>query len=356
MHLKFRNVNTAFRGLVTRIVRNEIPTIEQDSRNGPVIRIPEPVIITYEAPIERVLFSPARDCNPFFHLYESFWMLAGRNDVEPLAYYNSNISNYSDDGKTFHGAYGYRWRKYFGYDQLDWIQTGLEADPGSRREVLMMWNAMDGEANLSSGIPACDLYVGGHGGKDVPCNVYAKFEILNGHLEMSVHNRSNDLIWGALGANVVHFSFLQEYLAGQLGVAIGSYHQITDNLHIYKERWEPDRYLEEEKSDWYSSSPASKPYGMYDYGAGRNEIDLDIQRVSKNGYDFANYPDRLETEYRTSFMRDVVQPALNAFHWHKQRDYNAALSSAYNIAAFDWREACLTWLFRRKQRWELRSL
>jgi hypothetical protein len=35
---------------------------------------------------------------------------------------------------------------------------------------------------------------------------------------MTVTNRSNDLCWGMLGANYVHFTILQEYLAARLGV------------------------------------------------------------------------------------------------------------------------------------------
>jgi hypothetical protein len=40
-----------------------------------------PVVTCYSAPTQRVLFSPMRDANPFFHLMEALWMLAGRDDV-----------------------------------------------------------------------------------------------------------------------------------------------------------------------------------------------------------------------------------------------------------------------------------
>src|SRR4051812_26055273 len=125
MHLKFRNVNDAFYKLVAGIqngsglesiqpiqsvVVNPIPTTRKESRNGPVLMIEEPVIITYEKPNERVLFDANRDANPFFHLFESIWMLSGSNELAPVQYFANNISNYSDDGKTLNGAYGYRWR------------------------------------------------------------------------------------------------------------------------------------------------------------------------------------------------------------------------------------------------------
>ena len=97
-----------------------------------------------------VLFNSARDCNPWFHLYESLWMLAGRNDVASIAYYAKNMANYSDDGKTLNGAYGFRWRHmvargqpWKGVDQLDILVNHLKADPTSRRAVLQMWNVED---------------------------------------------------------------------------------------------------------------------------------------------------------------------------------------------------------------------
>jgi hypothetical protein len=58
--------------------------------------------------MERVLFDSVRDANPFFHFMEALWILAGRSDVEWLAQWLPSIADYSDDGVSFHGAYGMR--------------------------------------------------------------------------------------------------------------------------------------------------------------------------------------------------------------------------------------------------------
>ena len=50
---------------------------------------------------------------------------------------------------------------------------------------------------------------------------------------MTVTNRSNDMIWGAYGANAVHMSVLLEYMAGMLGYGVGAYYQFSNNLHAY---------------------------------------------------------------------------------------------------------------------------
>ncbi len=77
MHLYYRGVNQAFKELVRAIwlgsredgpFQGQIHVRKDQSRNGPVLVIDEPVIITYEKPQERVLFNKERDANPFFHL------------------------------------------------------------------------------------------------------------------------------------------------------------------------------------------------------------------------------------------------------------------------------------------------
>jgi hypothetical protein len=50
-----------------------------------------------------------RDANPFFHVMETLWMLAGRNDLPWLVRFNKRFASYSDDGgNTQPGAYGYQ--------------------------------------------------------------------------------------------------------------------------------------------------------------------------------------------------------------------------------------------------------
>jgi hypothetical protein len=87
---------------------------ERDSRNGPVTKFDGPCTLLYNRPEERVVFWRERDANPFFHLLESLWMLAGRNDVAYPAGIVKTMVDFSDDGRTYNGAYGYRWRHHFG--------------------------------------------------------------------------------------------------------------------------------------------------------------------------------------------------------------------------------------------------
>jgi len=342
MHLTFRNVNEAFYKLVSGIYDGSIPTVAKPSRVGEVLQIPEPVTVTYLHPRERVLFNPARDCNPFFHLYEALWMIRGEDLVEPLLEFNPRMADFSDNGTNLFGAYGYRWRRWFGYDQLRVIIEELRKNPNSRRCVLTMWDGGNGDD------PACnDLDVAVNGGKDVPCNTHIYFSVRNESvrvgrktgepeeailsqvdceedivewtqpvLDMTVCNRSNDLVWGMLGANVVHMSILQEYMADQIGVEVGVYNQFTNNLHVYTERWEPAKWLAAHTDEEY---PETTPLG-------------NMRNLEAN-----------------------VQAMTNAFRSHKRRDYATAYENMEQVKALDWRKAGVEWLQRREERYNAKT-
>lgn len=664
MHIHTRNVNTGFQAIVSKIHSGDVPTVTRNSRNGRVLQVDEPVMVTYTHPRERVLFNGVRDVNCFFHLYESLWMLAGRNDVAPLAYYVKRMDGFSDDGKTLNGAYGYRWRnQYTGtmvgnspyVDQLDLIVQHLKANPASRRAVLQMWNVRDdllkvgcsrgtdcpphtskdvcclapetkfrspegdtsiatlaarfqtetaykfpvytidtvtGDQRMSwmtgawkTGVkktlrlrlddgssvrltadhivfrkrkmfegrrcigvsveecPAGDLQAGDSllaempesaearisggyrmfkrnvyrntswdnmvrehreyhqfatgeenddedihhinevktdnrlsnlemltagdhqrrhkmgsdnphckmsdadkqrrgrihsavmqsGGKEhtpphireilgvrppyrtteqsealwewvcsvsnhkvvavedggyapvydftVPgrhnavlsngvlvhnCNLSVMFSLREGervedeakwhphtgtfyttkkYLDMTVTNRSNDLLWGMLGANYVHFSFLQEYMSARLGVGVGKYHHITNNLHVYTDRpdWRPDELLAADNAHWGASPEWAPTPLVRDPASFEQELPRFVETFSGNqiGYDPS------APVWREPFLWDVARPLLMAHRIYKMGDTDTALRWAIEIKADDWRLAATEWLKRR---------
>lgn len=196
----------------------------ETSRAGDVLVMPAPVMTVYRYPCERTLSCPVRDANPFFHLFESLWILAGRNDATWLDRYVSDFSaRFAEDDGIQHAAYGHRWRIHFGFDQIETCIDKLRRDSGSRQAVLQMWD------------PAEDL-VGVW--RDIPCNTTVYLRLRTNErdqltLDMTVSCRSNDAVWGAHGANAVHFSMLQEYLALRLGARVGLYYQLSNNYHVY---------------------------------------------------------------------------------------------------------------------------
>ena len=333
------NVNTALcQGLRYLAGHGEIET----SRNGSVIVAPVPVTTTYLHPLERVLFSPLRDANPFFHLMESLWMLDGRNDVEWPSYFAKNLANYSDDGATLHGAYGFRWRRWFEYDQLALIAAELRKNPDSRRCVLTMWDARLGDGAFKVTELDSDLHVAISGGKDVPCNTHAYFDCRHGKVNMTVCCRSNDVIWGAYGANVVHFSFLLELIAAWVGLPVGVYRQMSNNYHAYLNCIPLENY-EAYAEDALATNHYSGflPNEKYVVPLVSRTVPLFLEEL----HSFMKEPTDKRNIFLEPFITDVAQPMFEAWQARKDKTGNGE-REAGNIRAWDWRIACLGWIDR----------
>lgn len=407
MHLYYDNINDAFTGIVqgfhtgifddgAQLAHHGFrpPISRTESRNGEVLVIEEPVTITYAHPLRRVLFNPARDCNPFFHVIEALWMLAGRNDLEPLVHFNSEMAKFSDDGSTLWGAYGHRWRGFFGHpdysetpdihnmgsrdldnpprflgmyhDQLADAIEILNRDRTTRRVVIEHWSNEDlyRVANILSNC------------KDVPCNLCVIFQPRLVHdglptgnpvpvnvLDMTVINRSNDMLLGALGANYVHFSFLHEYMALAAGFQVGRYNQISNNLHLYispKEdgsRWLPTKCQPEELLKSAGTHRGYTPLDSYDgewhlklYND-REVFDREVKFLFDSRFWRAeSIQDFGETaaDWESPFLTKVAFPMILAFNAHKRRDYLTATAHCKNIKQGDWYVNCVNWLARRE--------
>jgi thymidylate synthase len=320
--------------------------LEVDSRNGPTLEMPGPMTTTYTHPRERVLFYPQRDANPFFHLFESLWMLAGRDDVEWVAKYVARMKDFSTDGSTLNGAYGYRWRNWFGYDQLKRAAERLIHFDNDRRTVVAMWDGHD----------KGDLSYTNHE-KDIPCNTHIYFKVRDGKLNMTVCCRSNDMIWGAYGANAVHFSILHEYMAALVGVDVGVYTQFSDSFHAYTDVLAKLDGIEAQYDPYLTLGTDGLHYTPMPLVTDLNAFNIDLQRFIEG--------DTLQGDLRLHatvgltdpFFRKVVKPMHRAYWQYRkgngvntevrQEYLESALRIASEIEALDWRKACVEWLQRR---------
>lgn len=331
--IRVRNVHEA---LVEGCYRLSSHGIDQDSRNGKVRMFPFPVTTTYTCPQERVVFHPERDANPFFHFFESLWMLAGRNDVDFVEQFNGGMVNYSDDGKVFNAAYGFRWRNHFGSDQLKTIAEALKTNPNCRRQVLAIW---DGKHDL------------GLQSKDLPCNTQVYFQMICGMLNMMVCNRSNDMVWGAYGANAVHFSYLQEYMACLIGCEVGEYHQVSMNLHLYLEHHGELMRTMAERAPMPPEKRES-PYGQLPL--------FPLMSIPHGRWqrELSTFLEQPQSSFTDPLFEHVAKPMYAAWRAYKDRlpnHFDQALQEIRSCAAADWQLACTEWLMRRKQKWMSRS-
>jgi len=370
--IEARNVNDAYRQGI-QLVRSE--GVLEDSRAGKVLVMQSPVATVYSRPRERVLFEPQRAANPFFHLMESIWMLAGRRDATWLDQYVSDFSSrFAEDDGNAHGAYGHRWRNHFQrttthqyvdrtvgipdqrvvvpIDQL--LEAGeiLLKNPTSRQAVISMWD------------PAVDL---GAVKRDVPCNDLIMLRSRRDHiddcweLDITVLCRSNDLIWGLAGANAVHMSMVHEVLAQLSGMRTGRYTQFSNNYHAYTDVLDKvaSRTLAP-LSEWdtYSRGEvASQPlFYTTQTNSSRDEMAREAQGFLRDCEAFCTQQHRLPDEPqkftlgRHQWFEQVAVPMQLTHVCLKSGDSAEAARYTGRIRATDWRLAADQFIQRRIDR------
>lgn len=197
---------------------------------GVCIELPEPVTLVYNSPGCCWMRIPNRKWNPFLALAEIIWILTGNGNVDWISYFGSNMRSFQDGtNPDFHAAYGLRMRKWEGrqgpqttykfVDQFQQVIRKLKKSPNSRQAIISLWD------------PERDNLVDS---KDYPCNNWIGYTLRDGVLEQMVVIRSNDLVWGT-PYNAVQFTHVHAYVAGCLGVKMGKFSYVINNLHYYQD-------------------------------------------------------------------------------------------------------------------------
>ena len=180
-------------------------------------------------------------------LGEFAWHAGGAQDLGHLTYYLPRWAEFSDDQKRIRGScYGWRiFRPQKGIgSQWDRVVRLLRTDRESRRAVLTLHSSsllLDADA------------------KDSPCALALQFFIRQDRLEAVGIMRSNDAIWG-LPYDVFLFTMLQELLAAQLGVSLGSYIHMVGSMHLYERHFElAQRIIDGPIADQSAMSALDRP-------------------------------------------------------------------------------------------------
>ncbi|MEU0095683.1 thymidylate synthase [Kribbella sp. NPDC006257] len=171
-------------------------------------------------PRDRLAYLAARRVNPIFHYAEALWYLAGRNDLDMIAYYAPSNRSHSRDGVSIVGsAYGSRIFNPLGGDivsPFDRVLNLLRTEPNSKRGVLQIFGRDELAVEDNS---------------DVSCVVALHLLEREGHLHMVCYMRANDVDRG-LVADVFSFTMIQEFAAIQLGLEVGTYTHHIGSAHI----------------------------------------------------------------------------------------------------------------------------
>lgn len=172
----------------------------------------------------------------FSCLGEFLWYMSGSNDLSFIQYYLSHYDEYSDDGKTLHGAYGPRllYKLDNGVSQLQTVIKLLKNKNTTRRAVIQIFDKHDTVKKTH----------------DLPCTCTLQFLIRHDRLHMITNMRSNDAYKG-LPHDVFAFTMIQELVARSVDKEVGTYKHMVGSLHLYNnDRNKARQFLNE---GWFSN-------------------------------------------------------------------------------------------------------
>lgn len=205
----------------------------RDSRNGKALEVID-VSLILNNPDHRHMYLKGRKNNLFSTLAETFWVLAGHCTIHPfLEYFVPRAKNYSDDGRTWHDAYGPR---LYAFGQLEHVLDAFSQEGSmTRRAVIGLWDSATDtfHARRRAGVEEP---------KALPCNNFIWYWIRENKLYCKVAQRSADLVWGISNINIFEFSLLQEIVLVMLKqqsesfneLELGTYTHNAISLHAYE--------------------------------------------------------------------------------------------------------------------------
>jgi len=197
------------RGMATRELRNQVYVLTDTTKCA--------------------AWLPDRRLNYPFMFAEFLWVFCGRSDVAMIRHYNSNIVKYSDDGQTFYGAYGPRWRS-----QIGGVVERIRNDADTRQAIIGVWRP---EYNIVQrdydSLENRSEDVGYTTTKDVPCTLTMQYMFRQGRLEATVSMRSSDA-WLGIPYDIFNFAMLQRAVAAELQVEAGPLTLVIGSSHIYE--------------------------------------------------------------------------------------------------------------------------
>ena len=168
-----------------------------------------------------VMSIDARKLSYKFMAAEAAWILSGDNRVSTIRKNAPKIVEYSDDGLTFHGAYGPKV-----IERIPYISRALAQDRDTRQAVINIWRERPEKTF------------------DVPCTVSLQFMIRDNRLHCFDTMRSSD-IWLGWPYDVFNMSMISRYILLYLknidstavdhDIELGNLYLTAGSMHLYEE-------------------------------------------------------------------------------------------------------------------------
>ena len=265
-----KNVNADYRDLLLELLFDGVT--ETNARTGVEIKaLAGTRTLTFDLVSQTVPIPANRRYFPRVAAAELAWQLQGTKDPSFIMQYAPKMWEKFVEGGEIKAAYGYRWLKHFGRDQIAMAIKALTNDPSNRQVFVSAWDPMtDG--------------LGQPGPKNIPCPVGFTLSILGNRLNCSVFVRSSDVFVG-LPYDIMCYALLVDAMALPLGVMPGKLSMSLAHAHLYKPHWEAADLCAQEK--WPAIEPCALP--VWSVERIQAEPDRYVQVVSQLGKQFTQH-------------------------------------------------------------------
>ena len=212
MHKDFKNITKAFEQIYYDVMTSGV-----DQGNTKALFNYSFTISDVE---DKVVHTSWRKFKTSYAEKEWDWYLSGNPNAEEISKSAKIWKNHMDENGDVNSNYGYQWKRSLGssIDQLDYVVKELTRDNQSRRAVISLY---DGKEHSKYQF-------------DTPCtlSIHFYFKPNDDRLHSTVNMRSNDVYFG-LCNDFYCFAKLLELVANRLGVNVGTYTHVANNMHVY---------------------------------------------------------------------------------------------------------------------------
>ena len=212
MENKFKNANEAFKYYKWQIPEYGIEFDDTQALFNVGFEI--------ENPMDNLIEDQDRNWKWDYAEAEWQWYLSGDRNIKKLGELYGKVpeiwKRMANKKGDVNSNYGWQWKRNH---QLDAVIDILKENPNTRQAAISIYDAKE----------IMHYY------HDTPCTYAVQFTVLNNELNMSVVMRSNDLWYGFCNDQYC-FSKLQELVATEVGLPIGTYYHFAHNLHLYNDK------------------------------------------------------------------------------------------------------------------------
>lgn len=172
-----------------------------------------------ENPKERIIDVPWRKFSQKYAEREFAWYMSGNRSVADIKKYAPIWDKMHNGDNIVNSNYGWQWMRN---NQLKKCIEQLKENKDTRQAWFTIFDGKEKDSYKY----------------DTPCTLSVGFDIKPniGALDMSVLMRSNDLVFGFCNDQYC-WTKLQETIADEIGVPVGTYYHYAHDLHIYERHW-----------------------------------------------------------------------------------------------------------------------